>query len=108
MRSKDLEFIGAMGVILGCVFSVATLFAYSPDSWDAPYRDMAFPLGIVTVVLFVIGLLAFSQAGEVAKLEVESAPSVTKPKAEGKFFCRYCGKENKPDALYCEACGKKF
>jgi hypothetical protein len=29
-------------------------------------------------------------------------------KVEGRFFCRYCGKENKTDATYCEGCGKKL
>jgi predicted amidophosphoribosyltransferase len=24
-----------------------------------------------------------------------------------RYFCRYCGRENKPDGLYCEKCGKK-
>ena len=42
------------------------------------------------------------------KSEAERAQVVTEPKAERKFFCRYCGKENKPDALYCEARGKKL
>lgn len=28
-------------------------------------------------------------------------------KREESFFCRYCGTENEPDAVYCEKCGKK-
>jgi len=27
---------------------------------------------------------------------------------ERKFFCRYCGAENKSDAVFCERCGKKL
>ncbi len=27
---------------------------------------------------------------------------------EGKRFCRYCGAENKTDAVFCEKCGKKI
>ena len=25
-----------------------------------------------------------------------------------KFYCRYCGAENKDDAMFCEKCGKKL
>lgn len=27
---------------------------------------------------------------------------------EAKFYCRYCGKENKSDAVFCEKCGKQL
>jgi len=27
---------------------------------------------------------------------------------DGKFYCRYCGKENETDAVFCEKCGKKL
>lgn len=28
--------------------------------------------------------------------------------SETKFFCRYCGAENKSDAIFCEKCGKRI
>lgn len=30
------------------------------------------------------------------------------PVTEPKFYCRYCGSENKRDAIYCESCGKSL
>jgi hypothetical protein len=33
-------------------------------------------------------------------------PSIVTP--EEKKFCRYCGAEQKSDAVFCEACGKKI
>jgi ribosomal protein L40E len=27
---------------------------------------------------------------------------------KGRFFCRYCGAENKADAIFCDKCGKKI
>jgi uncharacterized membrane protein YvbJ len=29
-------------------------------------------------------------------------------KAVTMFYCRYCGKENKSDAVFCEKCGKQL
>jgi hypothetical protein len=40
-----------------------------------------------------------------ATSRIESAPS---PETEEKRFCRYCGAENKTDALFCEKCGKNI
>lgn len=56
----------------------------------------------IILALIVIGIGLFS-LNYGMRTEV-----VTLTKVEGKFFCRYCGKENKPDAVYCEGCGKKF
>jgi ribosomal protein L40E len=27
---------------------------------------------------------------------------------DDKFYCRYCGRENEADAVFCEKCGKKL
>ena len=34
--------------------------------------------------------------------------TVQEPGTEEKRFCRYCGAENKTDAVFCEKCGKKI
>jgi len=39
---------------------------------------------------------------DLAKLEETEGPI---PEVK---FCRYCGAENKPDAVYCESCGREI
>jgi len=54
------------------------------------------------------------------EIEKENASAELKPKIEAKefpepeaqekppFYCRYCGAENKVDAVFCERCGKRI
>lgn len=35
-------------------------------------------------------------------------PEETHVVVSGVKFCRYCGGENKPDAVYCESCGRQI
>jgi hypothetical protein len=42
---------------------------------------------------------------------IQEVPNVPKEKisvAEPKFYCRYCGAENKKDAIFCEKCGRNI
>ena len=76
--------------------------------------------GIISeIVTVLIGLAVFIGAGLIYDYEARKIPRIvaemdkklTKAKEQakaGKFFCRYCGVENKKDAVYCEACGKKL
>lgn len=48
----------------------------------------------------------------VQELTGETRVETVKPQqveeGESKFFCRYCGAQNKSDAVFCEKCGKKL
>jgi len=35
-------------------------------------------------------------------------PEETQVPVSDVKYCRYCGAENKPDAVYCEACGREI
>ena len=82
------------------------VFSEIVETYPGRYRhlvvlsDWAWILIIVGIVFVIMGIFELNYA---MKTEV-----VAKPKVEGKFFCRYCGKDNKLDATYCEGCGKKL
>jgi len=40
--------------------------------------------------------------------EAQPAKQQETEQGETRFFCRYCGAENKSDAVFCEKCGKKL
>ena len=40
--------------------------------------------------------------------EIVAKKEDKKVDTEPKFYCRYCGVENKKDAVYCESCGRKL
>lgn len=60
--------------------------------------------------------LEIDSAEAIKRLEtkVENLERIKEPEnvigrnLEGRFFCRYCGSENKPDAVYCERCERKL
>lgn len=49
-----------------------------------------------------------SRGYKAVKTEAAAKPVIVEAEPKRKFFCRYCGAENKLDASYCEACGKKL
>jgi len=50
-----------------------------------------------------------TQEKEVSKpgIEQKESPEALADRTEGKY-CRYCGSENKVDAIFCEKCGKNI
>jgi len=64
------------------------------------------------ILLIGVGIAEMGATWDIRKLEKQieglEPKDVTKPEVKGKLFCRYCGKENKPDAIYCEGCGKNL
>ena len=60
---------------------------------------LSFLLVGVIVIVVIVGVVA----------GVKSSLSMRKEYSQKKnIFCPYCGKENKPDAVFCVACGKKL
>jgi len=111
---KILIWAGAF-LFLGAGFLVASGLAnlvwiermspYVPLDYETDIKLRASVELIIGFILFVLGLISLIYT---MKTEVVAKPTVAEPKVEGKFFCRFCGKENKPDAAYCEGCGKKL
>jgi len=73
--------------------------------------------GILALVI-VIAIFIFTKLTKASKIREfilnpqveineETRKTVEQTKV-GKFFCRYCGAENKTDANFCEKCGKKI
>ena len=121
--------VGIFGVIIGAILIVWAFQAVEPiivnvythenifgdeifDNVEVSLDEFfLYPL-IFGLVVVGMGLTEMGVVYEFYKLEKqieEKKLEVTaKPKVEEKLFCRYCGKENKPDAVYCEGCGKKL
>ena len=118
---------GAFGIIIGVVLLwtfqaiepiEVTVYTHENIFGEKIFDSVETDIDAFFVIPLVLGMILIGCGiGEIAavwelrKLEkrIEGLePKVaTKPKEEGKLFCRYCGKENKSDAVYCERCGKK-
>jgi len=52
--------------------------------------------------------LKIMQQQSAAKEKTVKLPNQKLPEDEIKFYCRYCGSENKVDAIFCERCGRQL
>jgi len=100
-----------------------TLYSYGlqfSSGWAFPYQvyfDVA--LALVIVNSFIVSL-GFPYAERSEKKEAADLTSVLSsqlgttresvPPKKGlsAIYCRYCGFENEPDAVFCEKCGKRI
>jgi len=85
----------------------------NPPIWTYNYIfwGVIFAIGIVIMLGGVVAIVhkrEVSRAYDATKAEAIARPEIVGPEPKRKFFCRYCGAENKLDASYCEACGKKL
>lgn len=86
----------------------------NPPIWVYNYIFWAviFAIGIA----MMLGGIVVRQPRRVEVYRVDKAvkteAAIKQPSVEAKparkFFCRYCGAENKLDAAFCERCGKKL
>ena len=97
----ELELLSSMGIFVsGLVMGVFWLGVY----WqyiDKPHVK-AF-LGVAEPRPILQG----KQSVILQKKQIEAAVEQT-IENKTKFYCRYCGVENKRDAVYCESCGRKL
>ena len=120
MEEWKQHIIGAIAIII--IGLVLLLWATNMEI-PAPYKTfLGIPYGVnpeyyymvnqmLMFLLFSILLvgLGFGMLGSTYSIyKFEKKSATIEPKAQGKFFCRFCAKENKPDAMYCEGCGKKL
>lgn len=101
--------------ILGSLNLVGLLISNETISFTA---DVPIVVNQILTTLFV--LLAGLAGSELASkrraattfaptpVPVPPLPSVPVATSDEKKFCRYCGVENKIDAVFCEKCGKKI
>ena len=102
---------GALGFGIGVILIMQILPPILEEKFDIQFDPQA-TIGLLNAVWIMILFGVIMTV--VACVEVYMAyntmqpKTVVEPKIKGKFFCRYCGKENKPDAIYCEGCGKNL
>jgi len=89
------------GVITGLVWlfvifeGFEAFFPFSPIGWI---------IGILPLVAWILAAVGFFAI----KTPTTQLPSVAPAVSVEKKFCRYCGAENKSDAVFCGRCGKKI
>ena len=111
MKAADWRVIREIGYGVGAILFFAGFVAILYEEYRlfvkvAPYRDLGIVGLLSGVILFVIAYISDQRFKEEEKLE--STPQIVETTVKEKFFCRYCGKENKPDATFCESCGKQL
>ena len=77
------------------------------ESYDFPYLPYGVAVAILGVIVVVIGIVIKDEPDEQEyEQEAETVSSSTTPML--KRYCRFCGAENKRDAVFCEKCGKQI
>jgi len=106
---------GALGLGIGMAWIVQILPPILEERFDIQFDPQAtFGVLNATWIMFLFGVIMIVIGCVEVYKAYNAIEHITKPrpeaihKVERKFFCRYCGKENKPDAVYCEGCGKKL
>jgi hypothetical protein len=80
---------------------------------------MTFGLGIFQLIILayfwrelnkpeVKSFLGQTKVEETIREEIVTENKEKKANAKPKFYCRYCGSENKRDAIYCDSCGRQL
>jgi hypothetical protein len=108
LTSQGLILLTAGILVLG--FGLYFFF-YSEYTWiwgtTYPYRAVGLGGIIFGFLLLAAGINDMVKAQP--SLSAPTLPSPVPVATSGqKRFCRYCGAENKIDAVYCEKCGKKI
>jgi vacuolar-type H+-ATPase subunit I/STV1 len=71
-------------------------------------RALATILSIVGLFVFIIGTFVGYEFGQLRPLHASPPPPQIATTTEERKYCRYCGTENKSDAVFCEKCGKSL
>ncbi len=100
------------GFILGIALWIGTVMGLMG------FGDL--PIYLAGAILWIIGVLLYNYTGrglsvilgtvndQMRKMEMLLASAKEQSVEMSKLFCRYCGVENKTDAVFCEKCGKKI
>jgi ribosomal protein L40E len=108
--------------VLLLIFNVSSvgLYASAPAELNLGLNvgTYVFPLimSMVWVVIYwqylgkphVKAFLGITQSQSIIQDKTAISKNEEIPANEAKFYCRYCGAENKSDAAFCEKCGKQL
>jgi hypothetical protein len=90
--------------VLGLAFMRAIVERFGVGDPHA-YADLQIYCTIAIIIGLVLGAIGIYETYSSLKTTF-TKPSVTS--LTEKKYCRYCGIENKSDAVFCEKCGKKI
>jgi len=123
MSEADWRTVGYIGVTIGVLLLIGGFIAYYfPQDYYIlgykiatiyPYRDYSVGLFVAGVALAVAGGGSWWRADiEKQKNAQATRPAVPYPpqfaQSVPRKFCRFCGTENKSDAVFCEKCGRQI
>jgi len=86
-------------------YKVPITFLGTTVGYDYPYAgimSVVFPTSIVIVIVGCVMGVAYYYSS--IRTPYFGAPVLT----AGKIFCRYCGKEIRSDAVFCQDCGRNL
>jgi ribosomal protein L40E len=110
-RRIALIIFGVVLILVGIIIPFL-YFTYSRNiftgqvlSYDFPLLPYGVAVGLLGVIVVVIGFVIRDEPPKsVAPVPyVPPAPSLVPKK-----YCRFCGSENKNDAVFCEKCGRQI
>lgn len=94
------------GAVSGLLWGITPLIWFT--IWDL---NVGLVGEIRSALVFFAGAIVYEyEARKIPRIVAEVNKELGKAREQaeaGKFFCRYCGTENKSDAVFCEKCGKK-
>jgi len=107
MKNWDVTVAQLVLMIIGgyYMYSALTIFL-TPSPFD--FSGSGPKSFVLTMTIGIILLDLALALQEIRRRRARASHEVIKPKIEGSFFCRYCGGENKSDAVYCERCARKL
>lgn len=102
-----LALIGGFAIGFGA--GVLMIMRMLVERWDyAGDLSLLSDFLIICMILVLLGVVA----GGIGLYAIHSSLKTESPKPSlpslEKKFCRYCGTENKSDAVFCEKCRKKL
>jgi len=95
-----------IGTIVNVVIAGLVLLFVVFEGFEAifPFSPVSLIGGILPLVAWILAAVGFFAI----KTPTTQSPSAAPTVSVEKKFCRYCGAENKSDAVFCEKCGKKI
>ena len=111
-QRANYQLIGNMGMAIGValvLLAILILFTnmkinVNRDFWgNTTGVSYEFPNVQYSIGLAVVGII-FGAFGSVSRIKAKQQI----PPPPSHAFCRYCGTQNTPDALFCSKCGKKL
>lgn len=109
-RRTGLIVLGSILIVTGVIIPFLYYYTYynfltgQVSSYDFPLLPYGVAVAFLGVIVVIIGVAIKDEP------VISSAPqgSPLPPPPTLKRYCRFCGSENKSDAIFCEKCGKQI